>query len=134
MGTGWLLPLFEPIYSYVDFDDMWTYVNLLIVGDVLLILCGAVMYWLSPRCRRNWLLGYGSVRSMINDAAWQRANRFAGQLLSLTALLSMCLHAANRDLILTNQAAQTVFALGAISTPLFVMFVTEKYLARTFKN
>jgi uncharacterized membrane protein len=113
---------------------MWIYVNLLIISDLLLILCGAVMYWLSPRCRRNWLLGYGSLRSMANDDAWQKANRFAGLLLSLTALLSMCLHAATRDLIVISQAAQTVFGVAAISVPLFVMYVTEQYLSRIFKN
>jgi uncharacterized membrane protein len=57
---------------------MATYGYLLMSSDLVLILGGATMWWLSPRLRRNWVLGYGSVRSMINDDTWRAANRLPG--------------------------------------------------------
>src|ERR1051325_6358051 len=73
-------PLVMAIYEY-----------LLMASDLLLILCGATMYWFSPRLRRNWLLGYGTPRSMVSDATWQTANRFAGVVLALRALVAVSL-------------------------------------------
>jgi len=66
-----------PIYEY-----------LLMASDAVLILGAVTMYWFSPRMRRNWVFGYGSPRSMINDAAWQSGNRFAGTALALLTLVA----------------------------------------------
>lgn len=109
---------------------MRIYVDLLMVSDAVLILCGAVMYWLCPRMRRNWLLGYGSTRSMSSDAMWRVGNRFAGQTLSLLALISLSVHAASLQFILSNQAFQTVSVLAVLCLPFLVMYLTEKYLSR----
>src|SRR5881396_2584088 len=108
---------------------MLIYGYLLMVSDLLLILCGATMYWFSPRLRRNWLLGYGSPRSMANDAAWQAANRFAGVLL---AFVAMSLHVALLPLINQDDRAQTLAAAAVLLLPFLVMILTEKYLARVF--
>ncbi|MFY9574175.1 MAG: SdpI family protein, partial [Blastocatellia bacterium] len=88
-SEGWPLP---PKYPKQNGRiPMEIYGYLLMTSDVLLILSGATMYWFSPRLRRNWVLGYGSPRSMINDAAWQSANRFAGMSLASLALIAMTL-------------------------------------------
>ncbi len=65
---------------------MLVYSYLLMASDLLLILCGATMFWFSPRLKRNWILGYGSPRSMVNDATWQAANRFAGLVLIIAGI------------------------------------------------
>jgi len=108
--------------------------DLLMVSDALLILCGAVMYWWCPRIRRNWMLGYGSARSMTSDAAWRAGNRFAGQTLSLLALISLSLHAASWRSILANQAVQTVSVVLVLCLPFLVMYLTEKHLSRVLGN
>ena len=113
---------------------MTIYEDLLVVSDVLLILCGATMYWFSPRLRRNWLLGYGSPRSMANDVAWQSANRFAGMLMSMLALVAMALHVTLLPLITSQDAAQALAAAVVFVLPFFVMLLTEIYLARVFRN
>lgn len=113
---------------------MASYEYLLMTSDLLLLLCGATMYWFSPRLRRNWLLGYGSPRSMANDAAWQAANRFAGMALALLAVAAMSLHVALLPLISTHEMAQTLAVAGVLLLPFLVMAVTEKYLARAFRN
>ena len=113
---------------------MSIYVDLLMVSDALLILCGGVMYWWCPRIRRSWLLGYGSARSMTSDAAWQAANRFAGQILSLLALISLSIHVASVSSILTNQAVQTASVLMVLFLPFIVMYFTEKHLSRMLGN
>src|SRR5712691_12574027 len=87
---------------------MLIYGYLLMTSDVVLILCGATMCWFSPRLRRNWVLGYGSARSMINDATWQAANRFAGMALAILAVIAMLLHVSLWRLIETDELAQTV--------------------------
>jgi len=109
---------------------MWIYVDLLMVSDALLIVCGGLMYWWCPRMRRSWLLGYGSARSMTSDAAWQAGNRFAGQTLSLLALMSLSIHSVSLSFILTNQAVQTVSVLMVLCLPFIVMYLTEKRLSR----
>jgi uncharacterized membrane protein len=113
---------------------MLVYGYLLMISDALLILGGATMFWFSPRLRRNWVLGYGSPRSMINDTAWQAANRFAGTALALLAVLTMILHVSLWSLIESDQFAQTVSVGLVMALPILVMFVTEKYLARQFRN
>ena len=112
-----------PIYGY-----------LLMTSDVALILSGATMYWLSPRLRRNWVLGYGSPRSMVNDTTWQSANRFAGMTLALLALTVMFLHVSLWRAIESNDLAQAISVASVLSLPFLVMFLTEKYLARVFRN
>ena len=112
-----------PIYGY-----------LLMASDVGLILAGATMYWFSPRMRRNWVLGYGSARSMINDATWQAANRFAGMTLALLTLVGMLLHVSLWRVIEAHDLAQTITAGSTLSLPFVVMFLTEKHLARRFRN
>lgn len=112
-----------PIYGY-----------LLMTTDVVLVLSGATMYWFSPRLRRHWVLGYGSSRSMINDATWQAANRFAGMTLALLALIVMLLHVSLWNVIEANDLAQTVTAGSTLSLPFLVMFLTEKHLSRRFRN
>src|ERR1051325_7263045 len=102
-------PLFMAIYEY-----------LLMASDLLLILCGATMYWFSPRLRRNWLLGYGSPRSMANDAAWQTANRFAGIVMALLALVAMALHAALLPVINTHDLAQALAVAAILLLPFLV--------------
>jgi len=113
---------------------MSIYVDLLMVSDALLILCGGVMYWWCPRIRRSWLLGYGSVRSMTSEAAWRAGNRFAGQTLSLLALISLSIHVASLGSILTNQAVQTASVLLVLFLPFIVMYFTEKHLSRMLGN
>jgi uncharacterized membrane protein len=107
---------------------------LLMTSDVVLVLSGATMYWFSPRIRRHWALGYGSPRSMINDATWQAAHRFAGMTLAFLALIGMLLHVSLWRVIEANDLAQTVTAGATLSLPFLVMFLTEKHLARRFRN
>jgi hypothetical protein len=109
---------------------MWIYVDLLMVSDALLILCGAVMYWWCPKMKRSWLLGYGSARSMTSDAAWRAGNRFAGQTLSVLALIFLSIHVVSLGSILTNQAVQTVSVLSVLCLPFAVMYLTERHLSR----
>jgi uncharacterized membrane protein len=110
------------------------YELLLMASDVVLVLSGATMFWFSPRLRRHWILGYGSPRSMINDSTWQAANRFAGMTLSLLTLVVMFLHVSLWQLIEMNDVAQTLTAAFTLSLPLVVMYLTEKYLGRRFRN
>jgi uncharacterized membrane protein len=110
------------------------YETLLMMSDVVLILGGATMYWLSPRLRRNWVLGYGSRRSMISDAAWQAGNRFAGMTLALLALFAMLLMVSLKQAIESRDLAQGVSVASTFSLPFLVMFLTEKHLARAFRN
>jgi uncharacterized membrane protein len=113
---------------------MLNYVHLLMASDVVLILGGATMYWLSPRLRRNWVLGYGSRRSMISDAAWQAGNRFAGTTLALLGLIAMGLLASMQQAIESTDLAQVISLASTLLLPFIVMFLTEKYLAREFRN
>ena len=113
---------------------MASYEYLLMTSDLLLLLCGATMYWFSPRLRRNWLLGYGSPRSMANDAAWQAANRFAGVVLAMLALVAMSLHVTLLPLITTHDLAQTLAVAAVLLLPFLVMLFTEIYLARVFRS
>ena len=103
-------------------------------SDVALILCGATMCWFSPRLSRHWVLGYGSARSMINDATWQAGNRFAGMALAALALIAMLLQVSLWRVIESSDLGQTVSAASTLSLPFLVMFLTEKYLARTFRT
>ena len=112
-----------PIFAY-----------LLMASDALLILGGATMYWFSPRLRRNWVLGYGSARSMINDDVWQAANRFAGTTLAVLALIAMSVQVSAWHVIAANDLAQVTTVATLFSLPLFVTYLTEKHLARKFKN
>jgi len=113
---------------------MAIYGYLLMSSDLVLILGGATMWWLSPRLRRNWVLGYGSVRSMINDDTWRAANRFAGLTLSMLALVTMFLQVSLWPAIESSDIVQAASVLITLSLPFFVMALTEKYLARTFRN
>lgn len=113
---------------------MAIYEFLLMLSDLLLIFCGATMYWFSPRLRRNWLLGYGSPRSMANDAAWQTANRFAGMMMSMLALVAMALHVTLLPLINAHDLAQTLAVAVVLALPFLVMLLTEIYLARNFRS
>jgi uncharacterized membrane protein len=113
---------------------MLAYSYLLMASDMLLILCGATMFWFSPRLKRSWILGYGSPRSMVNDVTWQAANRFAGLVLSLLALIAMSLHVTMLPLITADDRAQALAVAVILSLPFAVMYLTEKYLARVFKN
>ena len=112
-----------PIYAY-----------LLMASDVLLVLGGATMYWFSPRLRRHWILGYGSSRSMVNDSTWQAANRFAGTTLALLTLAGMVLQVSLWSLIEANDQGQALAAASTLSLPFLVMYLTEKYLSRKFRN
>jgi uncharacterized membrane protein len=112
---------------------MLLYGYLLMASDLLLILSGATMFWFSPRLRRNWIFGYGSPRSMVNDETWQTANRFAGLMLSLLALIAMSFHVTLLHLIVNNDKVQAIAVAILLSLPFVVMYLTEKYLARMFK-
>ena len=112
-----------PIYEY-----------LLMASDAVLILGGATMYWFSPRIRRNWVFGYGSPRSMINDDAWQSANRFAGSALALLTLGAMVIQVSLWPMIGSNDVAQALATASILALPFLVMFLTERYLARVFRN
>jgi hypothetical protein len=92
------------------------------------------MYWFSPRLKRNWFFGYGSPRSMVNDNTWQAANRFAGLSLALLALIFMSIHVSLGPALHASDEARTVSLATLLSEPFVVMFLTEKYLARVFKN
>lgn len=113
---------------------MLIYGYLLMITDLVLILGGATMCWFSPRLRRNWVLGYGSARSMINDAAWQAANRFAGMALAALALAAMLVQVSLWRAIESSDLGQTASAASTLSLPFLVMFLTEKYLARRFRT
>jgi uncharacterized membrane protein len=113
---------------------MLVYKNLLMASDAFLILGGVTMYWFSPRLKRNWVLGYGSPRSMINDDTWQSANRFAGSTLALLTLIVMFLHVTLWEVIESNDLAQTFSTGSTLVLPFIVMYLTEKYLARTFRT
>jgi hypothetical protein len=92
------------------------------------------MYWFSPRLRRHWLMGYGSPRSLINDDAWQAGNRFAGLLLALFALLAMSFQVTLWPVIAEDDKLQAMTVAMILALPFAVMYLTEKYLARLFKN
>lgn len=113
---------------------MAVYGYLLMASDLLLILGGATMFWFSPRLRRSWFLGYGSPRSMVNDETWQAANRFAGLVLAILALIAMTVHVTILTELENNDVAQTIAVAAIFSLPFAVMYLTEKYLARVFKN
>jgi uncharacterized membrane protein len=113
---------------------MLIYGYLLMTSDVVLILGGATMFWFCPRLRRSWVLGYGSARSMINDATWQAANRFAGMTLALLAFFAMILQVGFWPAIKASEIAQTASVGSILVLPLLVMYLTEKYLARVFRN
>jgi uncharacterized membrane protein len=113
---------------------MHVYDYLLMASDLLLILCGATMYWFSPRLKRSWIFGYGSPRSMVNDNTWQAANRFAGLSLSLLALIFMSIHVTLWPVLHASDEARAVMLATLLSEPFVVMFLTEKYLSRVFKN
>ena len=113
---------------------MLAYRYLLISSDLFLILCGTTMYWFSPRLRRHWLLGYGSPRSLVNDTAWQTGNRFAGLVLALLALLMMSFQVTMWQSIAEDDKLQALTVAMVLSLPFAVMYLTEKYLARVFKN
>ena len=113
---------------------MAVYETLLMASDLMLLLCGATMFWLSPRLRRSWLWGYGSPRSMVSDMTWQAANRFAGLVLALLALLAMSLHVTLLPLINTHDVAQMLAVAAVLLLPFLVMALTETYLARAFRN
>ena len=112
--------------------DVFAY--LLMTSDIALILCGATMYWFSPRLRRNWVLGYGSPRSMINDDSWQAANRFAGSALALLALGAMSLQVSVWHIITASELAQVVTVASVLVLPFVDMFLTERYLSRRFRS
>lgn len=112
-----------PIYGY-----------LLMASDAVLILAAVTMYWFSPRMRRNWVFGYGSPRSMINDTTWQSGNRFAGSALALLTLAAMFVQVSLSSMIGSNDLAQMLATASILSLPFFVMFLTERYLARVFRN
>jgi len=112
--------------------DVFAY--LLMTSDIALILCGATMYWFSPRLRRNWVLGYGSPRSMINDDSWQAANRFAGSALALLPLAAMSLQVSAWHFIAASELAQVATVASVFFLPFVDMILTEKYLARRFKS
>ena len=113
---------------------MDVYAYLLMTSDIALILCGATMYWFSPRLSRNWILGYGSPRSMINDDAWQAANRFAGSALALLALAAMSLQVSAWHIITASELAQVATVASVFSLPIVDMMLTERYLAWRFKS
>jgi uncharacterized membrane protein len=112
---------------------MLIYGYLLMSSDAMMILCGATMYWISPRLKRNWVLGYGSAKSMLNDATWQAANRFAGTALAGLALMAMLAQVTLWPAIETSDFGQTISAASTLSLPLLVMFFTERYLGRRFR-
>ena len=112
---------------------MLLYNQLLMSSDLLLILSGAIMFWFCPRLRRNWILGYGSPRSMVNDTTWQAANRFAGLILSLLSLIAMSFQVAMWPVIESSEKIQALSVAMLLSLPFVVMFLTEKYLSRVFK-
>jgi len=71
---------------------------------------------------------------MINDQTWQAANRFAGLALSLLALIAMSFHVTLLPLIISDDKAQALAVAAPLALPFAVMRLTEKYLARVFKN
>jgi uncharacterized membrane protein len=93
-----------------------------------------MMYWLCPRLRRHWMLGYGSSRSMVNDDTWQSANRFAGMTLALLSLLSMSVHVTLQRVIAGSELGQSISAGAILAVPFLVMYLTEKHLTRVFRN
>jgi SdpI/YhfL family protein len=113
---------------------MEIYGYLLMASDFVLILGGATMYWFSPRLKRNWVLGYSSPRSMINDHTWQAGNRYAGVMLAVLALILMLLHVSLWQGIKENDFAQTISTASTLFLPLIVLYLTEKHLARVFRN
>ena len=112
---------------------MRVYEQLLMASDLLLVLGGATMFWLSPRLRRNWILGYGSPRSMVNDATWQAANRFAGSLLALLAVILMSLQVVLWPLVQDNDKGQAFSVALLFSLPFLVTYLTERRLSRVFR-
>ena len=113
---------------------MPVFAYLMMASDVVLILSGATMYWFSPKLRRNWGLGYGSARSMINDESWQAANRFAGLTLSLLTLAAMILQVSTWHVIAESELAQVMTVASLFSLPPVVMYLTERYLALKFRS
>ncbi len=54
--------------------------------------------------------------------------------LALLAVAAMSLHVALLPLISAHELAQTLAVAGVLVLPFLVMAVTEKYLARAFRN
>ena len=129
-----MAPSFQIKFRFLVTTAMPIYGYLLMASDALLILGGVTMYWLSPRIRRNWVLGYSTPRSMISDATWQSANRFAGTALALLTLVAMFAHVSLWQIIGSSDAAQALAAASILSLPFLVMYLTERYLRRVFRN
>ena len=110
------------------------YMELIMSSDAVLILGGATMFWLSPMLRRSWVLGYGSPRSMINDNTWRAGNRFAGLTLSAMAVIVMSIQVSLSGAIESSELGQVAAVGSTLSLPFLVMYLTERYLARTFKT
>jgi hypothetical protein len=71
---------------------------------------------------------------MINDDTWQAGNRYAGTTLALLALILMLLQVSLWHDIKENDLAQAISAASPLFLPLLVMYLTEKHLARVFRN
>lgn len=71
---------------------------------------------------------------MVNDTTWQAANRFAGMGLALMALITMSLQVRYWEVIEASEVAQVVSVALVLALPFLVMYSTEKYLARAFRN
>jgi hypothetical protein len=55
-------------------------------------------------------------------------------MLSLLALIAMSFHVTLLPLIVVNDKAQALAAAVIFSLPFAVMYMTEKYLVRVFRN
>jgi hypothetical protein len=110
------------------------YMELIMSSDAVLILGGATMFWLSPMLRRSWVLGYGSPRSMINDNTWRAGKRFAGRSLAAMTVIVMSIQVSLSGAIESSELGQVASVGSTLSLPFLVMYLTERYLARTFKT
>ena len=61
-------------------------------------------------------------------------NRFAGLTLAVLTLIAMLLQVSLWEAIESSDVGQAASAVSTFSLPLLVMFLTEKYLARTFRT
>jgi hypothetical protein len=69
---------------------------------------------------------------MANDITWQAGNRFAGVAMALTGLAAMLIQVWIGQTITANEMVSAVCAGLLLTSPVLVMYVTEKWLAKVY--
>ena len=96
-----------------------------------MLLLALFFRWKLPK-KINYLYGYRSRRSMLNDAVWQASNLYAAKF-----MLRICLICFILPPVLYFITPNYVFLITIIIHTLLIMtilFYTEKYISKNFDN